>query len=167
MSRTLMNAAAVAGAAMVLVLAVWIDTSVFPAAQQQSAATFDLSGVVTLSSVGSVAVAGGCLAVAWLGSRAAPVVGLLYVVVGGFLALLPWLTITFAAQVNGEPPVAPEPLAQALSEIYSRTQGPLNAVGVIGGAMLLGGLVGATASLRRRGSAAAARQSPHLEALDP
>lgn len=41
------------------------------------------------------------------------VVGLAYVVVGGFFAALPWLVWNLDTWVNGVPPVLPEPLALA------------------------------------------------------
>ena len=152
MSRT-QNAAAVVAAAIALVVAAWLDTSVIRDAQREVAATFDPSGLPALLAVGSVAVGGGCLPVGWLGSRAAPVVGLLYVLVGGFFALLPWLAFGPAQPINGAPGLLPDPIAQAIGEVYSRTQGPLNAVGVLGGAMLIAGLVAIARSLRRGGTA--------------
>jgi hypothetical protein len=152
MSRT-QDAAAVVVAAIALVVAAWLDASVITDAQRQAAATFDPSGLAALFALGSVALGGGCLAVGWLGSRAAPIVALFYVLVGGFFALLPWLAFGPAQPINGAPGLLPDPIAQAIGEVYSRTQGPLNAVGVLGGAMLVAGLVAIARSLRRHGTA--------------
>ena len=149
-----MNIAALVGAAAALLVAAWFDTSVVADAQRQAAGTFEPGGAAALGSIGAVGVGGACLLVGWLGARSAPVVGLLYVLVGGFFALVPWLIWTFAAQINGAPAVLPDPIAQAMGDIYLRTQGPLNAVGIIGGAMVVAGVVAITRSLRRKGVAA-------------
>ena len=147
------NAAAVVVAAISLVVATWLESPVIIDAQRHAAATFNSSGLAAVFALGSVAVGGGCIAVGWLRSRAAPVVGLLYVLVGGFFALLPWLAFGPAQPLNGTPGLLPLPVAQAIGEVFSRTQGPLHAVGVLGGAMLIAGLVALARHLRRRGSA--------------
>lgn len=147
------NAAAVIVAAIALVGATWLESPVIIDAQRHAAGTFDPSGLAAVFTLSSVAVGGGCLAVGWLGSRAAPVVGLLYILVGGFFALLPWLAFGPVQPINGAPGLLPDPIAQAIGELYSRTQGPLHAVGVIGGAMLIAGLVAIARPLRRYGTA--------------
>ena len=98
----------------------------------------------------SIAVAGGCLLIGWFGVRAAVLVGLAYAIVGGFFALLPWLVLTLGAGNNGVPGAIPEAVASPISEVYLRTLGPLNAVGTVGAAMLIAGLIGILRSLRRR-----------------
>jgi hypothetical protein len=145
-----MNVTALVGAAAALLLAAWFDTSVVVDAQRQAASTFEPGGLAVVMSVGAVAAGGACLLVGWLGVRSSAVVGLLYVVVGGFFALGSWLLWTFAASINGAPPVLPDPVAQAMSDIYLRTQGPLNAVAIIGGAMAVAGAFAIARSVRRR-----------------
>ncbi len=76
--------------------------------------------------------------------------GLAYAVIGGFFALLPWLVLNLGAVENGVPGVIPEAIASPISQLYLRTQGPLNAVGTIGAAMLIAGLIAMVRSLRRR-----------------
>lgn len=144
------NVAALVGAAAALLVAAWFDTSVVVEAQRQSASTFEPGGLAVVSSIGAVATGGACLLVGWLGVRSSPVVGLLYVLVGGFFALGLWLLWTFAASNNGAPPVLPDLVAQAMSDTYLRTQGPLNAVAIIGGTMVVAGVVSISRSIQRR-----------------
>ena len=115
-------------------------------------------------SLGSILVAATVLLAGVLAWRAASVlVGLTYAIVGGFLVVLPWLVWNFAAQVNDAPPVLPEPLATVVSEIYFRTSGgPLNAVGTIGGAMLIAGVAALVRRQRDRGVA-----NSSIEAMAP
>jgi hypothetical protein len=144
-----MNVAALVGAAAALVVAAWFDTSVVADAQRQGASMFD-PGPYAVGAVGAVAAGGACLLVGWLGVRSSAVVALLYVLVGGYVALSPWLTWTFAAQIsNGTPPILPD-IASAMSDLYFRTQGPLNFVPIIGGAMAVAGVVSFARPVRRR-----------------
>ena len=157
MSRTGRTLAALAGAAILLVVAAWFDTIFLRDALRQGAATFDISGSSAVLVLGSLLVAGSALGVWILAWRArSVVVGLAYAIVGGFLAALPWLVWSLAVQVNDKPPVLPEPLLTVVSETYARTSGSLNAVGTIGAAMLIAGVV---ALVRRQRDRAAANGS--------
>jgi hypothetical protein len=158
MSRTNKTLVALAAAAIVLVLAGWFDSTVMSEARSHAAATFDISGVAATIALGSLFVAGSVLLVGTLAWRTASVVvGLAYVVVGGFFVALPSLVWNLASQVNDVPPVLPEPLASALGNIYFSTTGSLNAVGTIGAAMLF---AGAAAFARRwRGRAVSASRA--------
>ena len=150
MSRTTSSVAALVVAGIALAAAAWFDATVINEAERHVAATFSFGNIGVLLSLGSIAVAGGCLLVAWLGVRAAALVGLAYAVIGGFFALLPWLVLNLGAVENGVPGVIPEAIASPISQLYARTLGPLNAVGTIGAAMLIAGIVAMVRSLRRR-----------------
>ena len=150
MSKTASSLAALAVAAIALVAAAWFDGTVINEAERHVAATFSFGNVGVLLSLGSIAVAGGCLLVGWFGVRAAALVGLAYAVIGGFFALLPWLVLNLGAVENGVPGVIPEAMADRSVGYYLRTLGPLNAVGTIGAAMLIAGLIAMVRSLRRR-----------------
>ncbi len=142
MSRTGRVLVALAGAALVLVIATWFDSTFMREALRQAQANFDTTGFTAMTALGSLLVAGSVLLVGTLAWRAASVaVGLAYVVVGGFFMALPWLVWNLAATTNGVPPILPEALALVLGNIYRSTTGPLNAVGTIGAAMLIVGLV--------------------------
>lgn len=82
-------------------------------------------------------------------SRSA-LLGGIYAVAGALFAFLPVFVWRFAAQINDAPPVLPAPIASAVDEIYFRSTGPLNAVGIIGGGMLLVGLLVMGRSIRGR-----------------
>ena len=150
MSRTTSSLAALVVAGIALAAAAWFDGTVINEARRQAAAEFSFGNIGVLLSLGSIAVAGGCLLVAWFGVRAAVLVGLAYAVVGGFFALMPWLVYNLGAVNNDVPGVIPEAIAGPISQLYLRTLGPLNAVGTIGAAMLIAGLVAMVRSLRRR-----------------
>jgi len=155
MSRTGNTLVALAGAALVLVLATWFDNTLMRDAIRHAQATFDMAGVGAIIAAGSMLVAGSALLLGWLAWRAESVVtGLAYVVVGGFFVMLPWTVWNLATQVNDVPPVLPEPLLTMVSEIYFRTGGgSLNAVGTIGGAMLIAGVVALVRWRRDRANA--------------
>jgi hypothetical protein len=150
MSKTASSLAALAVAAIALLAAAWFDGTVINEARRQAAAEFSFGSIGGLLSLGSIAVAGGCLLIGWFGVRAAVLVGLAYAVVGGFFALLPWLVLTLGAGNNDVPGAIPDAVASPMSEVYLRTLGPLNAVGIVGAAMLIAGLIGILRSLRRR-----------------
>jgi hypothetical protein len=141
MSRTSRTLVALVVAAMVLVIAAWFDTAVMRDAQQQAGATFGPTGVITTRTLGSLLIAGSALLLGVLAWRSASVVvGLAYIVVGGFFVVLPWLFWTFGVQTNGLPPGAPEPLASIIRHIDSWTAGSLDTVTTIGAAMLIAGV---------------------------
>jgi hypothetical protein len=154
---------ALAGGALVLVLAAWFDTTVVRDAMLRANAGFDPSQAEVVFAIGSLLVAGSVLLVGVLAWRAASLAaGLAYAVVGGFFLVLPLVVWNLATEVNGGPPVLPEPLLTTVSEIYFRTVGSLHAVGTIGGAMLIAGVVSLVRSQRDR---AGSRSS--IEALSP
>jgi hypothetical protein len=141
MSRTGRTLVALAGAALVLVIATWFDKTIMSDALRHAQATFNASGLAAMTAFGSLLVAGSVLVVGTLAWRAASgVVGVVYIVVGGFFVALPWLARSLATQVNDVPAVLPQPLAQALWRINDTGVGPLNAVGTIGAAMLIAGV---------------------------
>lgn len=160
LSRTL---AALAAAAIVLIGAGWIDSAWARHAESQANAAGDIYGFATVEVFGSLLIAGSVLLLGVLAWRSASaVVGLVYVVVGGFLVALPWLFWNFAF---ASPPVLPEALALALrhlfyftvggsENLYYLNGGPLNAVGTISAAMLFGGVAALTRYWRGRAFAA-------------
>lgn len=150
MSKTSRTLAALAAAAIVLVVAGWFDSTFARHAEAQANTAGDVYGFATIEALGSLLVAGSVLLLGVLAWRSASaVVGVAYVVVGGFLVALPWLFWNFALRAS--PPVLPEALALALRNLFYFTVGgsdnmyflnggPLNAVGTISAAMLIGGL---------------------------
>lgn len=152
MSKTGRSLLAVSLAAAVLLFATWFDHNVLNDARRQMGATFEIGWTMTLMALGTILVAAFALLVAVLAWRAAsPVVGVAYALVGGFLVALPWLVWTLAAKTNDRPPALPEPIAAGLGNLYFSTTGSLNAVEIIGGAMLVAGI----ASLARSRSPSA------------
>jgi hypothetical protein len=160
MART-NDVSAVVGAAAILVAAAWLDPSVVADAQREGARTFQAAGSMSLTALATIAVAGGCLAVGRLASKVAPLVGLVYAVVGGYFALAPWLIVTLAAERDGAPPILPDPIPSAMTDIYTRTVGPIGAVTILGGAMLIVGLVAMVRPLVGRGRVADAGVVAH------
>jgi hypothetical protein len=166
MSRTSKTLVALATAAIVLVLVAWFDNTLMSEARRHAAATFDVSGVGAMTALGSLLVAGSILLVGTLAWRAASVVvGLAYVLVGGFFVALPWLVWNLATTKNDVPPVLPEALASALGNIYFSTSGSLNGAGTIGAAMLIAGV--ATLARWWRGAATASRSEVIAPTADP
>ena len=155
MSKTGRTVVALAGAALLLVVANWFDTTIVHDALRDAQATFDMSGFAITVAVGSLLVAGCVLLIGALAWRAGSVtVGLAYAIVGGFIVATPWLTFNLAASVNGAPPALPEPLATAIGNIFFRSfGGSLNAAGTIGAAMLISGVVALVRQWRGRGVA--------------
>jgi hypothetical protein len=99
-------------------------------AERDAAATFDSSELSLAQSLGSLAIAGSVLLLgvaAWRWHSA--LVGAAYTVVGAFFVSLPVIIRL------------PEPIPDAVRQIYFWSAGPLNAVGTIGAAMLLIGVV--------------------------
>jgi hypothetical protein len=151
MSKAGRAAVAVLAAAAVLWLAGWADGTVMRDIQQQEAATFDPTGLSLAYALGAVAVASGVLVLAVLAWRSrSALVGVAYLVVGGFFGFMPVINWWGAAQINGAPPVLPGPIADAVSQIYFWSNGPLNAVATVGAGMLLVGLLVVGRSIRAR-----------------
>jgi hypothetical protein len=176
MSRTSRTLVALAAAAVVLVIATWFDSTVARHAEQQASGIGDLSGWATMEPLGSLLVAGSVLLLGVLAWRSASVdVGLAYVVVGGFVAALPWLFWNFA--LRSSPPVLPEALALTLRNLFYLTVGgsdneyqfdggPFNALETIGAAMLIAGVAALARSWRGR-AVAAGRAEVEVPTADP
>ena len=151
MSKVGRAAVAILVVAGVLFVAGWFDGTVMRDIGQQEAATFDPTGLSLAYSLGAVAVAGGVLLLSVLAWRFhSALVVAAYVFVGAFFAFLPVLAWRFAAQINGAPPVLSGPIADAVSQIYFWSNGPLNAVTTVGAGMLLVGLLVIGRALRAR-----------------
>jgi hypothetical protein len=151
MSKTGRTLLALVGAAVVLVVMAWFDSTVMTGRVRDAAATFDPTVMTTALALGSLLVAGAVLLVATLAwwARSA-IVSLAYVIVGGFFVLLPWIVWTLAVQENDVPPVLPEPLAVAVSNVHLSTTGPLYAVGTVGAAMVIAAIATTVRSWRGR-----------------
>jgi hypothetical protein len=146
---------AIVAAAAVLLLARWLDAVWLRDLQRQTGITFDPTSGFYAWPVVTLAAAGGVLLLSLLAWRARSVlVGVIYAVVGGFLVFLPAIGWNLAAEVNGAPPILPQPIASAIGQLYAWTQGPANAVAVVAAGMLLIGL--AVIVLASRGRSAAA-----------
>ena len=152
MSKAGRAAIAILVGGAVLLVAAWSDSTVMLDIQRQTARSFDYPyGLQLALSLGSLAVVGSVLLLAALAWRSkSGLVGAVYAVVGVFLVFLPVISWRFAAQINDAPPVLPQPIAQAVSEIYFRSTGPLNAVVTIGAGMLIIGLIVLVRSYRGR-----------------
>ena len=150
MSRTSRGTlVALAVAAIVLLIVAWFDTTGFFTILGQYAG--DNSVAAATVSVGSLLIAGFGLLLGVLAWRSASaVVGVAYVVVGGFFVVLPWLFFTFVVPTNGFSPAAPQPLASIIEHLYGLTRGGLHAVTTIGAAMLIAGVATLVRSWRHR-----------------
>jgi hypothetical protein len=136
MSRAGRTALALVAALGVLAAMAWFDAAVLLQAEQRARAAFDSGQAALPFSLGSFAIAGSVLLLAHLAwASRSMAIGVIYLVVGAFFALLRWL---------------PDPLASAVSYLYVTTVGPLNAVVVIGAGMAIAGVVVLAASFRER-----------------
>ena len=151
MSKVGQAAIAIVVAAAVLWLAAWLDGTVMRDIQRQAAASFDETGLELAYSLGSLAVAGSVLLLGVLAWRSpSALVGVAYILVGGFFAFMPVIVFPFAAQINGAPPLLPGPIADAVGQIYFSSFGPLNAVATVGAGMFVVGLLVVGRALRAR-----------------
>jgi hypothetical protein len=142
---------AIVAAGAVLYAGGWFDGQVMTEIRRQTGISFDPNGFMLALSVGSLAVAGAVLllgALAWC-SRSL-LVGAIYSAVGAVVAFLPVITWRFAAQINDNPPLLPQPIADAVSRVYVWSNGPLNAMGTIGAGMLVIGILVVGRSSRGR-----------------
>lgn len=154
MSKTGRAALAFGAAAVTLPALAWLDGTVMRDAQRYASANFDFGPAAVVSALVSMAVAGTVLLLAQLAWRSrSSLVGLAYVLVGAFLTFFTWVLFTLAAGRNGAPPALPEPIATAVSWLYVASVGPLNAVIIVGGGMLLIGITVLARSLRDRSRA--------------
>ncbi|MCJ7709956.1 MAG: hypothetical protein MUQ32_03915 [Chloroflexi bacterium] len=161
MSNARRTLVALAAAAIALVIVAWFDNTVMGDAQQQARSSGP-SYLAMIVLLGSLLVAGSVLLLGVLAWRSASVVvGLAYVVVGGFFAAQLWIWWNLAAGGNE---VLPEALAQALRNLFYWSTGgsSLNDVGTIGAGMLIAGI--ATLARWWRGRAVAAGR---VEVMDP
>ena len=141
MAKVGWSALALIAAASVLAGMAWFDTTVVAVAQRLARATFDSGQAMPPWTLGLFAIAGAILLLALLAWRSrSAVVGVIYVVVGGFFASQLWMLMSLATSRNDVPPLLPDPIAIALNGIVMATMGPLNAVGVIGAGMAIIGV---------------------------
>ena len=143
--RTKRFTAGLAGAAAILVFASWFDTVVIVAAETEATQGFDATGFGVAYGVGGVVVAGLVMAIAGIGWRCRSVrLGIVYAVVGALLAFLLYIAIELPrSSLDLE-------LTSVLSTLESWTGGPLHAVSIIGGAMLIVGIAQIVAGIVRR-----------------
>lgn len=93
-------------------------------------------------SLGSLAVVGVILLLGILAWRSkSGLVGMAYTLAGAFFMFLPVILWRYAAQINDAPPLLPPPAADVVSQIYTWSAGPLNAIETIGAGMFLIGLL--------------------------
>lgn len=154
--RSTRNVIAIVGAGLVLGLVGWLDTVVVEGIRQRSSQTFDITGIAWALPFGYLAIAGGGAAIVLLARWAQSVtVGLVYALGGAFLVFLFPILWFWAASVNGAAPLLPGPIATFVNEVYAHAEsGPLNAVAILGAAMLLAGLATIGSALRHRVPAA-------------
>jgi len=163
-ARSAWTPVALGGAVLVLVVATWFDHTYLPDAQHHAQATFDMSGFTGPLVAGSLVVGGSVLLLWSLAWRAASlVVGLAYVIAGGFIAALPWLAITLASSREDAPPILPEPLVLPLTDLWFATSGTLNAAGSIAAAMLITGIAVLVRGRRSRMATPAGPVAPGTE----
>lgn len=144
--------AVVVGLGLLAVMA-WFDAVVLLEAQQRGRATFDSGQASLLFALGAFAIAGSVLVVMRLALDAGSVaVGVIYLFVGGFFALLWWIVSTFATYRNDVPPLLPDTLASAVANVWISTTGPLYAVSVVGAGMAIAGVAAIVRSRRARGT---------------
>jgi hypothetical protein len=106
-------------AAAVLLVAHWFDAGVLVDAQRQAGHTYDPAPLMDLMVVAHVLTAAGAVALALVAWRSRSVlVGVGYVLVGGFLVCLPAIVWAFAVSVNGAAPLAPAPIAKTLNQWF-------------------------------------------------
>ncbi len=164
MSKKGWTLVALAAAAIVLAVVTWFDNTVLPDAEQRwrTSGPAGVDSLTTIKALESLLVAGSVLLLGVLASRSASVlVGLAYVVVGGFFAAQWWLWWNLAAGGNE---VLPEVIGLALRDLFYWSTGgsSVNDVGTVGAGMLLGG--SATIARWWRGRALAASR---MEVGDP
>ena len=161
MSKSIVAVMALVVAGAALVAAAWFDSSVMREVQRTAAAAFDQGSLGLAWAIGSIVIAGSVLGLGGLAWRSGSLaVGTVYAVVGAFFAFLPVLLFDLGAQVNDTPPVLPQPIADAVGQVYLRVEGPLNAVVIIGAGMLVAGLAVIVRSLRSAPTAETAAVLP-------
>ena len=143
--RLLRVVGAFLGAAAMLAVAAWFDTTMMSVSETPTGFAIALTVTYVLSAAAILALA---LLARW---GASPLVDVGYALVGAFFAVLQGLAFTLAASVNGAPPVLPDPLASFLSQAYVATEaGVPNVVALMGAGMLVVGATRIGLALRRR-----------------
>jgi hypothetical protein len=120
----------------------WFDAGVVADAQKTAGSTYDTGSLMNVLVLARLLTAVGVVAVVaagwWARSR---IVGIGYVVVGGFVATLPATVWAFAMHINDRPPVLPDPIARTMTDWWSSLEtGVTGAVYTIGAVMLVVGL---------------------------
>ncbi len=141
-SRPLPFALALGLPSVALLVIRWFDRDELVRLQHESGSSFDLGPIMNGLSVAHVLTPALILAIAFVAWRArSALVGIVYVLVGGLLAFSPALTAAFAVSTNNAPTPAPEPIAHFLADTFFLWEdGITNAVGTVGGAILIVGL---------------------------
>ena len=136
--------------AALILIAGWFDGTVMRDTQQQVSRTLDIGPPLLIRALGYLLIGGGALTIGVVGWRLRSLsLGIAYVIVGAFFTFLDTITWKLAAQINDAPPVLAQPIALAISRIYTWENGLLNAVPILGAATLLVGLLVLTATIRR------------------
>lgn len=135
----------------VLAVMAWFDTTVVREALQRGRPTAELGPFALLQSLGALATAAAVVLLVLLAWRSRSVaVGVIFLVVGAFVELRMWILWSFASGRNDIPALLPDPLAIAVANLAEVTQGPVNAVGVIGAGMVIAGVAVMARSYRER-----------------
>ncbi len=126
---------------LALWIAAWFDGNVVSEAVRQAGSNYDFAPASLAYSAAYVIAMGGGLAVAaaawWIRDV---VVGLVYLVVGGFILMDGFLTVRLAIGINGAAPAAPEPIASLMNQLWFSTMGQSNAALVVAAAMVFAGI---------------------------
>jgi hypothetical protein len=144
--RTLRRPIVAAVLGLVVLAAVSIfDNGVLLRMQRGANANFSQGAYAILAVLGAMAVAVGVLVIGWLAwSSRSRLVAVVYIVIGGFVTLVPILL--FSVPIN-----LPEWAGRALTTVILSTGGPLNAATVCGSAMLVAGIAVLLSRTRRFG----------------
>jgi len=151
MSNTSRSALALIVAIGLLATMTWFDTVVVTEARARGRATFE-TDYLALFSLGALLIASSVLLIWRLALDAGSLaVSVIYVLIGGFFALLPWTLVALAASTNDGPAVLPDAVANAVSNVFVATVGPLYAVVVVGASMVIAGVAVIGRTIRDRG----------------
>ena len=162
--RLVRTLAALLGGAGIIALAGWLDKEVIAGVQRSAAANFDVTPGAVAFSLGYLMIAAAALLIVALARRATfPVVGVLYILGGGFLTFL-FPVAWFLTARGNSPAILTGPIADFLDSFWTRMeQGPLNSVAILGAVMFLVGLVTIVTILRTRARSLAATAVGPLE----
>jgi len=148
-------ALAIIAAAIAVPVLAWLDGSLMADARRGAAATFDASGLMVLGAIAAFMIGGAVLLLGTLAWRTASVaVGSIYLAVGAVLALAPVVSWTLGSVRAGmAEAVLPEDLAVLVNTLAFAIDGPLNAVSIVAGGMVVAGLATIVRGMRTRRSA--------------